>query len=76
MTKEYYTISNHYRNYKTDHSTYGGKIYLSDFDTSHPSEHVVQNIVSGWAFDRACKQNIKNRDRNNNFTNGKDLKNE
>lgn len=54
--------------YDTKHNTFGGTIYLSDFDTDHcGSRNIASRIVSDWGFDQQCKQNARNRDNNKNF---------
>lgn len=45
------------RSSQTDYSTFGGIIYLSDFNTSHPAGNIAQRIVSDINFDRQCKRN-------------------
>lgn len=53
MTKIFQKI----RNSQTDYSTFGGILYLSDFNTSHPTGNIVQRIVSDMSFDRQCRRN-------------------
>ena len=68
MTRNYYTPSN----YKSDHSTFGGLISNGDFCTEYsqkPGEH-IKDIISDWTFDRQCKKNVENRDRNKNYKKG------
>ena len=59
-------------NYKPDHSTFGGIISNGDFCTEYsqkPGEH-IKDIISDWTFDKQCKKNIENRDRNKNYKKG------
>lgn len=55
MTKKFYNNNN----YKMDPSTFGGIIYPSDFDTSHPAGNIAQRIISDINFDRQCKRNLE-----------------
>lgn len=70
MTRNYYKT----RNYKPDHSTFGGIINFSDFCTdynrSEKSKSWAERIVSDWKFDEHCRKNIENRDRNKNYKKG------
>ena len=64
-TRNYYTTT---RNY-VDHSTFGGLIYFSDFNTNYSGDPqkespIAKRIASDWKFDMQCKQNALNRDRN------------
>lgn len=69
MTKNFYTTEN----YKVDHSTFGGKIYLSDFETDYRGKNsingssIAQRIVSDLRFDEQCRKNIENRERNKKY---------
>lgn len=50
------------RKYKVDHSTFGGIIYLSDFDTNNStSRNIAQRIVNDKNFDEQCRRIIRNR---------------
>lgn len=56
-TKNYYTQSNY-----ADHTTFGGTIYLSDFETdyvgkSQKDSSIARRIMSDWRFDQQCKRN-------------------
>lgn len=50
-------------NYKTNHSTFGGIIYSSDFNTSHNEKtnpfgsSIAKRILSDMRFDIQCKRN-------------------
>ncbi len=50
-----------------DHSTFGGLIFFSDFNTNCPgngyvkSSRIARRIISDQIFDRHCAQNIENR---------------
>ena len=52
---------------KTNHTTFGGIIYPSDFNIEFwekgdaKSSAIAGRIVSDWKFDKQCMQNIKNR---------------
>lgn len=52
---------------KEDHSTFGGIIYPSDFDTNYSSGIIAQRIISDKNFDEQCRRNIKLR---NKYTEG------
>ena len=53
-------MTNYTGNY--DHSTYGGKIYSSDFDMNYVgTRNIAGRIISDWIFDRDCQENIKGR---------------
>ena len=66
MTENYYRT----RNYKPDHSTFGGIITNTDFNTNGRKDNpdsissVVKDIISDWRFDEQCRKNIENRERN------------
>lgn len=52
------------RNYKPDHTRFGGLIYLSDFQTDHKGrDHIngssiASRIARDQRFDEECKKNI------------------
>lgn len=48
---------------KEDHSTFGGIIYPSDFDTNYSSGTIAQRIVSDKNFDEQCRRNIISRNK-------------
>ena len=48
---------------KGNHSTFGGNIYFSDFDTNHANGNIANRIVQDWAFDMQCKRNIELRNK-------------
>jgi len=60
-------------NYKVDHSTFGGRIYLSDFETDYRGKDnnngssIAQRIASDLQFDEHCRKNIENRERNKKY---------
>ena len=62
------------RSYSVNHSTFGGIINFSDFCTDHnrseKSKSMAERIISDWKFDKQCKKNIENRDRNKNYNKG------
>lgn len=53
--------------FPTDHSTFGGIILFSDFNTNEQgrryaqSSRIAQRIIKDWNFDRECRRNIENR---------------
>ena len=61
MTKNYYTS----RNY-IDHTTFGGLISNSDFNTNTRTDNskrgsqIASDIISDWKFDEECKKNMEN----------------
>ena len=63
MTENYYRT----RNYKPNHSTFGGIITNADFNTNGRKDNpdsissVVKDIISDWRFDEQCRKNIENR---------------
>jgi len=69
MTKNFYTT----RRYNIDHTTFGGEIYLSDFETDYRGKDnkngssIAQRIVSDLRFDEQCRKNIENRERNKKY---------
>ena len=42
-------------------STFGGRIYQSDFSDEPGSRNMANRIVSDWRFDLQCLKNIKGR---------------
>ena len=46
--------------YNSDHSTFGGIIYPSDFDTSYTNGNIAQRIENDNRFDKQCRK-IQNR---------------
>lgn len=59
------------RNYQTktypvDHTTYGGRICQTDFETDYKRENrygsrLAQRIISDWSFDEQCRRNGQSR---------------
>lgn len=43
-------------------NTFGGKIYLSDFDTEYCNGNIASRIFSDWKFDEECKKNSENKE--------------
>ena len=66
MTRNYYTTGS----YKPDRSTCGSVIYNYDFDGYVSMSSMAERIISDWKFDKQCKKNIENRDRNKNYKKG------
>lgn len=69
MTENFYTT----KNYSVDHSTFGGIIYQSDFETDYREKNnnngssIAQRIISDLKFDEQCIKNIENRERNKQY---------
>ncbi len=69
MTENFYTT----RKFNVYHSTFGGFIYQSDFETdyrgkdSNNGSSIAQRIVSDLRFDEHCRKNIENRERNKKY---------
>lgn len=63
--------TNRYGIYATDHTKFGGKIYLSDFETDYKRKSntngstIAQRIMSDHRFDEQCRKNIEARRKNN-----------
>ncbi len=54
--------------YKTNHNTFGGVIYQSDFCTDYETTHnIAARIVSDWSFDKQCERNIELREMNQKY---------
>ena len=49
--------------YQSDHSTFGGIIYPSDFNTNHASGTIADRIARDYLFDRQCRKNLVNNSR-------------
>lgn len=73
MPKEFYRIGS----YSVDHTTYGGHICQSDFDTEYCRKQdtngskVAAKIISDWRFDESCKKRNETRIHNNNWIKSK-----
>lgn len=56
----------------TEKNTFGGLIYLSDFETEYRGKtkttgsNIASRILSDWRFDKQCLQNIEQRTFQNN----------
>lgn len=60
--------------YKVDHSTFGGVILSSDYDTMHSgSRNMATRIVAAQKFDNWCRNNKGN---NYNLPKGRKKKND
>lgn len=63
------------RNYKVDHTTFGGIIYPSDFNTDYRGKDntngsfIAQRIISDWKFDKQCKTNRERDNRKKDWRN-------
>lgn len=55
MAENYYTT----RNYKPNHSTFGGDIDKYLFYGQPTMSDIANRIVSDWEFDEKCKKNIE-----------------
>ncbi len=72
MTSKFYNT----KTFNENHSTFGGLIYPSDFNTDYQAKNntngsaIAQRIVSNWKFDKQCKLNAENRSRNKDFKKG------
>lgn len=57
--------TNRYRNYKIDHTTFGGVIYHSDFNTDYRGKDnsngslIAQRIERDKRFDEQCRKNYR-----------------
>ncbi|MDE5804588.1 MAG: hypothetical protein K2I22_16910 [Lachnospiraceae bacterium] len=54
MTKFFYKR----KNGRTNHTTFGGVLYSSDFDTSNPRGNIAERIARDTRFDEQCKKNL------------------
>ncbi len=67
MRTNHYTTSSNY----ADHTRFGGIICASDFCTDYEgTRNIASRIASDWKFDNACKKNIENKNRKNNYKKG------
>lgn len=58
-------------------NTYGGSVYISDFNTSYEGSHnIADRIASDWRFDEQCKRNYEATKRIKKDTNWEDKKND
>lgn len=64
MTEEFYRTGS----YSADHTTFGGKIWDSDYDGYNSMTDIASRIISDWKFDEQCKRDIENR---NTYRKGK-----
>ena len=59
--------------HEIDHSTFGGEIFPSDFNTDYRGKNntngstIALRIASDWIFDKKCQKNIEERIRNNEW---------
>ncbi len=69
MTENFYIT----KKFNVDHSTFGGIIYQSDFETDYRGKNsnngssIAQRIASDLRFDERCRKNIENRERNKKY---------
>lgn len=49
------------KNNKTDHTKFGGIVYISDFNTSHTNGNIAARIANDQRFDKQCQKNLINR---------------
>ena len=46
------------KNYNSN--TYGGSIYISDFNTSYEGSHnIAERIMADWRFDEQCRKDYE-----------------
>lgn len=63
----------------TNHNTFGGKIYLNDFETDYPRKpnvngsRIAARIAGDMSFDKRCKTNIINRENKKKYKNLKEI---
>lgn len=62
MRRNYYTSSNYY----IDHTTCGSELSSFDFDSKNTLSSMARKIADDLRFDKMCRQNIENRERNKN----------
>ncbi len=59
--------------FHVDHSTFGGVIYPSDFETDYREKYnpygsnIASRIMSDMRFDKQCKKNIEIREKKKNW---------
>lgn len=46
---------------KTDHTKFGGTVYISDFNTNHTNGNIAIRIANDQRFDEQCRKNLINR---------------
>lgn len=55
------------KNYNADYSSFGGIIYKGDFDKYHSLSDIASRIVLDTRFDKQCKKNTSNRNRQKEY---------
>lgn len=69
MTERIYNI----KNYEADHTTFGGLIYPSDFNTDYRGKNntkgspIASRIASDNNFDKRCRKNREENERNKQY---------
>lgn len=68
MPEEFYRTGH----YETDHSTFGGLIYFTDFCTDYRGKDerkspIADRIISDWKFDEQCRKSIEQRNKQRNY---------
>lgn len=58
MPKNFYRIGN----YNIDHSTFGGRLSLFDFEGYYTLKSMADKIANDLAFDKRCRKNAEIRD--------------
>ena len=58
-------------NYKESHTTYGGIICFSDFNTNYTNGNIAARIANDKKFDEQCKKNILIKQNNGGTKNAK-----
>ena len=56
--------------YNIDHTTFGGYITLYDFEGHQTIQSMADKIAQDLRFDKRCMENLKNRQRQNNYKKG------
>jgi hypothetical protein len=51
-------------NYYFNHNTFGGKVYIGDFDRKTTLSEIAERITYDQRFDQRCRQNLENQQRN------------
>lgn len=65
MTRNYYTTGN----YKQDYSTFGGEIYIEDFNTYSPNKKRISNQIDAINISKAIKNEQIKKDKEKKYKN-------
>ena len=64
-------MTDFYTTCETDHTTFGGMIYASDFDTEKwDSRNIAHRIAADLKFDERCRRFAEFRDKQKNYKKG------